>query len=584
MPVRSVALAALLIAPAVAIAQTTTAPTAPAPEIGTGRNFHPAAHSRIDMVAAANPLAAAAGKEILAAGGSAVDAAIAVQLVLNLVEPQSSGMGGGAFLVYWDKQAGKASTIDGREKAPAAATPDLFLDTGGKPMKFYDAVVGGRSVGVPGTLRALALAHEKWGKLPWARLFEPAIGLAENGFAISPRLNGLLASEKYLPDNPTARTYFYQEDGKPKPVGFILKNPAFAKTLRTIADKGVDAFYSGEIADDIVKTVTSHPTNPGKLTTADLADYKAVAREPVCGPYRSYTVCGMAPPSSGGIAVLQILGLIERQDMAGLEQKPGPDAAHWLSEAGRLAFADRNLYVGDPDFIDVPTAGLIDRSYIWTRSLLIDSQKSMGKAKAGQPPMRKTMLLAPSDGIEHGTSHVAIVDRDGNAVSMTTTIEDGFGSRLMTQSGFLLNNELTDFNFAPTEDGKDVANRVEPGKRPRSSMSPTIVLDGSNKLYAVVGSPGGSQIIPYVTKTLVGLLDWKLDPQVAVDLPNFGSRNGPTELEAGTEAEGWKPALEAMGHEVKIGEQNSGIQAIVVTPAGFTGGADSRREGVAVGN
>lgn len=580
-PARNAAFAALLMVPAIAAAQTTTAP---APETGTGRNFHPAAHSRNDMTAAANPLAAAAGKEILAAGGSAVDAAIAVQMILNLVEPQSSGIGGGAFLVYWNKQAGKVETIDGREKAPAAATPSLFLGPDGKPMKFYDAVVGGRSVGVPGTLRALAAAHEKWGKLPWARLFQPAIGLAENGFAISPRLNGLLAAEKYLPDNPTARAYFYQEDGKPKPVGFILKNPAFAKTLKTIADKGVEAFYSGEIAEDIVNTVASHPTNPGKLTTDDLAAYKAVAREPVCGPYRNYTICGMAPPSSGGIAVLQILSLIERQDMAGLSEKPGPEAAHWLSEAGRLAFADRNLYVGDPDFVDVPTAGLLDRSYLWSRSLLIDSEKSMGKAKPGEPPMRKTFLLAPSDGIEHGTSHVAIVDRDGNAVSMTTTIEDGFGSRLMTKSGFLLNNELTDFNFAPTEEGKDVANRVEPGKRPRSSMAPTIVLDGSGRLYAVVGSPGGSQIIQYVTKTLVGLLDWKLDPQVAVDLPNFGSRNGPTELEAGTEAEGWKAALEAKGHEVKVGEQNSGIQAIVVTPEGFTGGADSRREGVAVGN
>jgi len=553
---------------------------APAPEAPTGRTAKSVGTATKDMVAAANPLAAQAGREILAAGGSAVDAAIAVQLVLNLVEPQSSGIGGGAFMVFWDGKT--MTTLDGRETAPAAAKPERFLGPDGKPMKFYDAVVGGRSVGVPGTLRLLEAAHRNWGKLSWQQVIEPAARLAEEGFAISPRLNGLLTQEKYLQNDPVARAYFYEADGTPKAVGTVLKNPAFAKTLRTIAEKGADAFYTGEIAQDIVTTVTGHATNPGDMTLDDLKGYKVQERDALCGNYRTYRICGMGPPSSGQVAVQQIMGILETQDMASL--KPGPDAVHWIAEAGRLAYADRALFLADPAFVNVPVKGLTDPGYLKSRAALIDPNKSMGKAKPGDPPFQKTFLWGPSEGIEFGTSHMSIVDRNGNAVSMTTTIEDGFGSRLMTKSGFLLNNELTDFSFATTEDDKPVANRVEPGKRPRSSMAPTIVLDGSGKLYAVVGSPGGSLIINYVAKTLVGLLDWKLDPQVAADLPNVGSRNGPTELEAGTEAEGWKAALEAKGHEVKLIDQNSGIHAIVVTPEGLVGGADSRREGVAIGN
>ncbi|MBF9197921.1 gamma-glutamyltransferase [Microvirga terrestris] len=553
---------------------------APSPEAPTGRTSKPVGTATKDMVAAANPLAAQAGREILAAGGSAVDAAIAVQLVLNLVEPQSSGIGGGAFMVFWDGRT--MAALDGRETAPAAAKPERFLGPDGKPMKFYDAVVGGRSVGVPGTPRLLELAHKNWGKLSWQQVIEPAARLAEEGFAISPRLNGLLTQEKYLQNDPVARAYFYEPDGKPKAVGTVLKNPAFAKTLRTVAEKGVDAFYSGEIAQDIVATVTGHPTNPGDMTLDDLKGYKVQEREALCGSYRTYRICGMGPPSSGQVAVQQMMGVLETQDMAAV--KPGPDAAHWLAEAGRLAYADRALFLADPAFVNVPVKGLTDPGYIKSRAALVDPNKSMGKAKPGDPPFQKTFLWGPSDGIEYGTSHISIVDRNGNAVSMTTTIEDGFGSRLMTKSGFLLNNELTDFSFATTEDGKPIANRVEAGKRPRSSMAPTMVLDGSGKLYAVVGSPGGSLIPNYVAKTLVGILDWKLDPQVAADLPNMGSRNGPTELEAGTEAEGWKTGLEAKGHEVKLIDQNSGIHAIVVTPAGLVGGADSRREGVAIGN
>jgi gamma-glutamyltranspeptidase/glutathione hydrolase len=569
-------LAAATLGASTAFAQT----TAPAPEIATGRTAKQSAATSKDMVAAANPLAADAGRAILAAGGTAVDATVAVQLVLNLVEPQSSGIGGGAFLLHWDKT--NVVALDGREMAPAAAKPERFLGPDGKPMKFYDAVVGGRSVGVPGTVRLLETAHKRWGKLPWAQVIEPAIRLAEEGFAISPRLNGVLSQEKFLQNDPVARAYFYEADGTPKAVGTVLKNPAFAKILRTLAEKGADAFYTGEIADDIVATVTGHPTNPGDMTLDDLKAYKVEERSPVCGSYRVYKLCGMGPPSSGAIAVQQIMGVIETQDMAAM--KPGPEAVHWISEAGRLAYADRALYVADPAFVNVPVRGLTDPGYIKSRAALVQPDKSMGKAKPGEPPFQKTYRWGASNGIEHGTSHISIVDRDGNAVSMTTTIEDGFGSRLMTKSGFLLNNELTDFSFATVEDGKPVANRVEGGKRPRSSMAPTIVLDANNRLYAVVGSPGGSLIINYVAKTLVGLLDWKLDPQVAVDLPNIGSRNGPTELEAGTEAEAWKAALETRGHEVRLIEQNSGIQAIVATPAGLVGGADSRREGVAVGN
>ncbi|MBE7184314.1 MAG: gamma-glutamyltransferase [Methylobacterium mesophilicum] len=553
----------------------------PAPEVATGSAPKQAVSARREMVAAANLLAAEAGRAVLAEGGSAVDAAIAVQFVLNLTEPQSSGIGGGAFLVVWDGE--KIRTLDGRETAPKAARPDRFVGADGKTLKFYDAVVGGRSVGVPGTPMLLEEAHKRWGKLPWKRLVDPAIRIAEDGFAISPRLNGLLAQEKFLAGDPVAKSYFFEADGQPKATGTVLKNPAFAKTLRALAEKGADAFYSGPIAEDIVAAVTKHPTNPGDMTLQDLSAYRVKEREPVCGMYRQYRICGMGPPSSGAIAIQQMLGMLEQQDMA--KMGSGAEAAHWIAEAGRLAFADRALYLGDPGFVNVPVEGLIDPGYIRSRAALLDPTRSIGEAKAGDPPFQKTeFLFAPSDGVEFGTSHISVVDREGRAVSMTTTIEDGFGSRLMTKGGFLLNNELTDFSFAPQEDGRPVANRVEGGKRPRSSMAPTIVLDPRGKLYAVLGSPGGSQIINYVAKTLVGLLDWKLDPQRAADLPNFGSRNGPTELEAHTDAESWQGALEAKGHETKVMEMNSGIQAIVVTKDGLIGGADSRREGVAMGD
>ncbi|WP_336814615.1 gamma-glutamyltransferase [Bosea sp. MMO-172] len=570
-------LSSALLATQIAVAQ----PQAPAPEAATGRATKTLGTAQRFMAAAANPLAATAGRDILRAGGSAADAAIAIQLVLNLVEPQSSGIGGGAFFVHWDEAGRKVTTLDGRETAPAAARPDRFMKDG-KPMPFREVVVGGRSVGVPGTLKLLEEAHRRWGKLPWADVVAPALKLAEEGFAISPRLNGLLAGEKDLSKDALAAAYFYEPDGKPKAVGTVLKNPAFAATLRAVSSQGSEAFYKGAIAEDIVATVAGHPTNPGDITLADLATYKVEEREAVCGAYRIWRLCGMGPPSSGAVALQQMLGVLEGQDLR--RMGPGAEAAHWFSEAGRLAFADRALYLADPAFISVPVRGLIDRDYIRSRAGLISPERSMGRAKPGDPPHRRAQLLAPSDGIENGTSHISVVDADGNAVAMTTTIEDGFGSRLMTKGGFLLNNELTDFNFAPEEDGKPVANRVEPGKRPRSSMAPTLVFDAFGRLYAVVGSPGGSQIIGYVGKTLVALLDWKMDPQQAVDFGNFGSRNGPTELEKGTEAEAWKAALEAKGHEVRLLEMTSGTQAIVKTPEGFLGGADGRREGVAIGD
>jgi gamma-glutamyltranspeptidase/glutathione hydrolase len=578
--------------PPAAIAQTTTAQTTTAqPEGATGRTLRNLEIASRQMVAAANPLAASAGRDMLRAGGSATDAAIAVQLVLNLVEPQSSGIGGGAFILHWDEARKAVVSLDGRETAPASATPELFLGSDGKPLAFMAAVVGGRSVGVPGTVKVMEEAHRRWGKLPWARLFEPAIRLAEEGFSVSPRLSGLLSRETALKNDPLARAHFYNEDGSARAIGHRLASPAFAATLREIAAKGSAAFYSGAIAEAIVAAVRGHGANPGGMTLADIAGYRVEERAPVCGRYRDRTICGMGPPSSGGVAMLQMLAVLERHDLARIG--PGPQSAHLMAEAGRLAFADRALFLADPAFVPVPVMGLIDSAYLRSRGDLISPERTMGRAEAGQPPMKRTWMWGAGEATEFGTSHISVVDAAGNAVAMTTTIEDGFGARLMTKGGFLLNNELTDFNFAPLDNGKPAANRVEPGKRPRSSMAPTLVFDAAGRLEMVVGSPGGSQIISYVAKTLIALIDWRMDPQAAVDFPNHGSRNGPTEIEKGTEAEGWIAALQAKGHEVRALDMTSGIQAIVRLPApkggglaagSLAGGADSRREGVAIGD
>ncbi len=556
-----------------------------APEHASGWTAKRAVESRRFIVAAANPLAVEAGYRILRQGGTAVDAAIAVQLVLGLVEPQSSGLGGGAFLLVHDARTRRLVAWDGRETAPAAATPDRFLAADGSPLPFDEAVVGGRSVGVPGTVRLLEAAHRKHGRLPWRSLFAPAIALAENGFAVSPRLHMLIAKETRLP--PAARAYLLDADGKPRAVGSILRNPAYAATLRRIAAEGADAFYSGAIAQDIVDTVRAHQGNPGDITLADLAAYRVKARAPVCDTYRRYRVCGMPLPSSGGLTVLQILKLLEPYSIADM----GPASfwsVHFLSEAGRLAYADRGVYEADPDFY-TPPAGLLDPAYLRTRSRLITTTASLGRAEPGDPPAtlpataRKVAWGQSAAADFPSTSHIVAVDRYGNAVSMTTTIEQAFGSRLMTKSGFLLNNELTDFSFVPEENGKPVANRVEPGKRPRSAMAPTIVYDRAGRLFMVAGSPGGSAIINYVAKTLLGVIDWKLDPQAAIDLPNIGSRNGPTELEADTAAVLLEPKLRALGHEVRVLEHTSGIQALVRTRSGWIGGADPRREGIVMG-
>ncbi|MBM3548320.1 MAG: gamma-glutamyltransferase [Alphaproteobacteria bacterium] len=501
------------------------------PEAATGQTTKSLVRAKRQMVAAANPRAAEAGRRILRQGGSAVDAAIATQMVLNLVEPQSSGIGGGAFIVIWDAKKKGLSTVDAREIAPAAAKPDRFLGADGKPMRFYDAVVGGRSVGVPGVVRGLELAHKVHGKLPWATLFEPAIKLAEKGFPISPRLNGLLKTEQHLPKSATAKDYFYNADGSAKAIGTILVNRPLADTLRQIAQRGAGTFYTGGIARDIVAAVRGAS---GDLTETDLASYRAKERPAVCGPYRRYEICGMGPPSSGGLTLLQVLGILEGFDMRA-EAPWSIRGLHLMTEAERLAYADRGLYMADSDFVPVPVRGLIDPGYLESRAAQIRPDASLKTAQPGTPP-QSTASFGADDALElPATTHISIVDRWGNAVAMTTTIEDAFGSRLMVR-GFLLNNQLTDFSFSPEESGKPVANRVEAGKRPRSSMAPTLVFERNRRLVMVVGSPGGSTIINYVAKVIIATLDWGQDMQSAISFPNIGSRNGPTEIEQGPSA------------------------------------------------
>ena len=553
-----------------------------APEAASGWQDRAAVTARHWMVAAANPLAASAGDDVLAHGGNAIDAAVAVQLVLNVVEPQSSGIGGGAFLLYHDAAHRSLTAYDGRETAPAAATPERFLGPDGKPLAFYRAVIGGRAVGVPGTVALLYETHRRHGRMPWRKLFEHAIRLCEHGFPVSPRLATLLATDAHVTDERT-RAAFSRPDGTLLREGDVLVNAALGATLRSIALSGPGAFYHGAIAQDIVDTVRSHSANPGDITLADLAAYRVKVRKPVCGPYRAYVVCGMPLPSSGGMTVLQMLAMLEPYDIAAM----GPAtfwSVHFMSEAGRLAYADRDMYMADPDFYAAPT-GLLDPTYLARRSRSIATDRSLGSAQAGTPEqVRAAQVVAANEALAFAsTSHVSIVDAQGNAVALTTTIEDAFGSRLMTRSGFLLNNELTDFSFVPHRDGKPVANRVQGGKRPRSSMSPTIVYDRAGRLFMIAGSPGGAAIINYVVKALLAVIDWKLDPQAATALPNFGSLNGPTELEQDTSAASLAEKLRANGHDVRIAPHTSGLHLIVRTHNGWMGGADPRREGVARG-
>lgn len=554
-----------------------------APEAASATHApRPAVRAAHRMVVAANPLAAEAGAEILRAGGTSLDAAIAVQMVLNLVEPQSSGIGGGGFLLYFDAQDGGITAYDGRETAPAAATADMFLQPDGTPMSFYDAVVGGLSVGVPGVLRMLEAAHRDHGRLPWARLFDPAIRLAERGFAVSPRLHELIADDDHLRTSPAATAYFYGTDGAPLPVGTILKNPTLADTFRRIAKGGADVFYSGPIAADIVAAVRFAPRRPGRLALADLASYRPKRTTALCRPYHENQVCSMPPPSSGGVTTLEILGLLEGEDLAHMPPE-SIAGVHLIAEASRLAFADRDRYVADPDFVQVPVDALLSPSYLRQRAALISPVHSLGIAQPGRVPDQSGEATPPRQLEPVSTSHMSIVDGEGNAVSFTTTIENAFGSRLMVR-GFLLNNQLTDFSFRPTVDGRPVANAVAPGKRPRSTMAPTIVLDRGRHLAMAVGSPGGSAIIGYVVKTIIGVEDWGLDIQSAVALPNFVNRNGATELESGTPIEALAPGLRALGHEVKLVPMTSGLHGIAIDPSGLTAGIDPRREGAGIGD
>jgi gamma-glutamyltranspeptidase / glutathione hydrolase len=534
------------------------------------------------MISAANPLAAQAGFNILKQGGSAVDAAIATQMVLTLVEPQSSGIGGGAFMLHFDNEKNYITTFNGREKAPAASTSDIFLKSDGSKMKFYDAVVGGRAVGVPGIPAMMEMAHEKYGKLPWKQLFEPAIALAEQGFAISPRLHFLLNRDKFLKTKAVARAYFYDEDGSAKPVGTILKNPELAASLKLIADQGSKAFYSGPLAQKIVTAAREDSTNPGRITLADMAAYTAQEKAPVCATYRVHNICGMGMPTSGGVTSLQILKLLEKTDIQNLPVG-GTESIHLISQASALAFADRGLYLADDDFVDVPVQGLLSAAYIQRRRQLIDGTKSNAPFNAGTPD-QKSDNLSPDDAIElPSTSHFSIVDGAGNAVSMTTSVENVFGSRLMA-GGFILNNQLTDFSFSPKKDGKLVNNRVQPGKRPRSSMSPMLVVDKDGELNLVVGSPGGSRIIGYVTKTIIGVLDWKLPLQQAINLPHHINRNGTLDLEKDTVIAENAEAFKQMGYKVKVRTLNSGLHGVQIVRDGLIGGADPRREGIVLGN
>jgi gamma-glutamyltranspeptidase/glutathione hydrolase len=534
------------------------------------------------LIAAGNPFAARAGLGILRQGGSAVDAAIAAQMVLTLVEPESSGIGGGAFMLVYDPEHRKVTSFDGRETGPASATPGMFLDASGKPRPHMEAIPGGLSVGVPGAVAMLELAHKRYGKLKWPALFEPAIWLAEHGFPVTHKTAAELRDAPQMANMPDVRSYLYHRDGTPVRQGEILKNPELAKTLRLIAHGGAKAFYTGPIAQAIANRVQRAPVNRGGLTLADLAKYKPIERPPVCGFYRGYRLCSMGPPSSGGVAVLQILGMLERFPSAQL-QPSSLSEVHLITQAERLAFADRTQYLGDPDAIHVPVAALLDRAYLRQRSSLIEVGRDMGTAQPGTPPLTHSPYAPQRSRQLPGTSHLSIVDDSGEVVSMTTTIEFEFGSEMMAK-GFFLNNELTDFSFEPVRDGKAVANAPGPGKRPMSAMSPTIVFGPDGKFKIAAGSAGGPLIITDVASVVSAMIDGNRSPQQAIDLPRFANLNSATILEKGTSIGALAPQLNARGHEVVERELNSGLQVIERVPGGYTGGADRRREGVALGD
>lgn len=551
-----------------------------APEGGSGLRKVSEVRAVNMMVAAANAHASRAGFEILKAGGNAVDAAIAVQMVLNVVEPQSSGIGGGAFLLYFDAASQALSTYDGRETAPALVNETLFLRSDGSKLSFGDAVRSGRSIGVPGVVAMLELLHKNHGKLAWAKLFQPAIRLAREGFPVSKRLATMLDRKGRDFFNPLGQALFFNPDGSALKQGTLLKNPALAASFEIIADKGAAGFYKGPLAAEIIAAGKAAPTIPSLMSLQDLAGYKAVKRPPFCALYLLHNICGMGLPSSGGMTVAMILKLIEPLPLG---KAPTPLALHYIAEAEKLAFADRGRYMADPDFISSPS-GLLDEGYLNERRKLISATSAMTKALPGMPPGQTRGALGRDGTVElGGTSHISIIDADGNALSMTSSIEGAFGSGQLV-GGFLLNNQLTDFSFAPVDNaGLPIANRVQAHKRPRSSMAPTIVFDPKGKPRIIVGSPGGSRIIGYVVKSLVAHLNWGLGPQAAVSLYNFGSRNGPFELERHSGAETLAKELEKLGQQPRLSVMTSGVQMIVIQPGGLIGGADPRREGVVIG-
>lgn len=570
----------LLLASSVSNAQQVT--DSVAPEQSSGLEQKQLVSAKNWMVTAANPLATQAGADVLAQGGNAIDAMVAVQLMLGLVEPQSSGIGGGAFLVYWDAKKHALTTFDGRETAPMNATPELFLDKNGEPLSFYDAVVGGRSVATPGTVMLLWQVHQKYGKLAWNKLIEPVISLAESGFTISPRLAASIEHDRNrLNRYKEAREYFFDKNGQPKQAGTLLKNPAYAATLKKIAKHGASAFYEGDIAKHIVETVNKAPSNPGILSVKDLSDYQIKQRDPVCAPYESYQVCGMGPPSSGALTVGQILSISEQFDL----KSWGPNnVKSWqvIADASRLAFADRAMYMADQDFVPMPTHGLLNQQYLKDRAKLINLSHALKTVSAGSPPWNYAHKQSADESIElPSTSHFNIVDKQGNVVSMTTTIENAFGSRLMVD-GFLLNNELTDFSFRTHQGDRPIANRIEPGKRPRSSMAPTIILKDGEP-YLAIGSPGGSRIIGYVAQAIIAHIQWGMDIQQAIDLPHILSRFNDVEIEQSTFLENMEAPLEKLGYKTKVADLNSGLHAIRILPDHLEGAADPRREGVAIG-
>lgn len=566
------------------------------PEISSGYQPKPGWAASEFAVASANPLSTDAGYQIIQAGGNAVDAAVVVQMVLALVEPQSSGIGGGAFFLMWDGE--EIHAYNGRETAPSGATEELFLDENGEPLPFADAVRSGKSVGVPGTVALMKVIHEKFGNLSWADLLEPAITLAEEGFQITPRLHRILEEDQSLRENELARDFYYDDSGNAHPVGYLLKNQALGEILRNVSQEGISAFYEGAVAEDISQRVQNH-VRPGSMTPEDLAGYPDLdlETEEICNDWKSYEICGFPPPASGHLAIMQILGVmenLEEPEIALQDSIPSSQWMHQYLEAAKLAFADRNQYVADERFVEPPGdswQSMLDSTYLVERAQLVHSNSSMEEADPGTPGEMQSIYGVQKTQPEYGTSHISIVDREGNAVSMTTTIESGFGSRIMSDGGtglpggFMLNNELTDFSLSPTDDnGNPIANRVEPGKRPRSSMAPTLVFDGdTGEFLSAVGSPGGTSIIHYTAKAIVGMYDWDLNAQEAIDLPNFGNYNGPSVLEEDRYPEAFIDDLEAMGHEIIVRPMTSGIQAIQKTDTGYFGGADPRREGVVMG-